>query len=112
MDEKLYRKTFSNIPTLTTERLVLKQITMEHLYDMYDYSTRNEVARYLSWSPHINIAETRGYIEFLRKQYRKGLCTDWGITLKENGTLIGTCGFSAVDTKIDIAVCLLRAASI
>ena len=98
MDDRKYRRLFTDLPSFETNRLVLRKITPADLYDMYDYSREDEVSRYLLWSPHLNIDETKGHIEFLQKEYRKGRCTDWGVALKENGVLIGTCGFASVDT--------------
>lgn len=97
MDDRKYRGLFTNLPAFETERLVLRKITPADLYDMYDYSREDEVSRYLLWSPHLNLDETKGHIEFLQREYKKGRCTDWGVALKENGILIGTCGFASMD---------------
>jgi len=99
LDDRKYRKLFTDLPSFETERLVLRKITAADLYDMYDYSREEEVSRFLMWAPHLNLDETRGHIEFLQKEYRKGRCTDWGVALKENGVLIGTCGFAHIDTR-------------
>ncbi len=98
MDDRKYRGLFTDLPTFETERLVLRKITPADLYDMYDYAREDEVSRYLLWSPHLNLDETKGLIEHLQRAYKKGRCTDWGVALKENGLLIGTCGFASVDT--------------
>lgn len=97
LDDKKYRKLFSDLPIIQTERLILRKIMPEDLYDMYEYASDDEVSRFLMWSPHLNIAETRGHIEYLQKQYRKGCATDWGVALKSSNKLIGTCGFASVD---------------
>lgn len=99
MDDKKYRKLFADLPIVETNRLILRKITPKDLYDMYDYSREDEVSKFLLWSPHLNIDETKGHIEFLIKQYQKGRCTDWGVALKETNTLIGTCGFANIDTR-------------
>lgn len=96
MDDKVFRRIFSNLPVIETERLVLKKIAPENLYDMYDYACLSETSRYLLWSPHLNLDETKGHIAFLQKQYRKGLCGEWGVNLK-NGVFIGTVGFAQID---------------
>lgn len=98
LDDRKYRRLFSDLPLFETRRLLLRKITPEDLYDMYEYACEEKVSRFLLWSPHLNIAESRGHIEFLQKQYRKGCCTDWGVALKDSNKLIGTCGFAAVDT--------------
>ena len=97
MDDLLYRNLFSNLPVLQTERLLLRPMTDADLCDVNEYMCREEVSRYLRWTPHLNLRETKGYLEFLQKRYRKGLHADWGIVLKENGKVIGNCGFTSVD---------------
>jgi len=97
MDNYKYRKIFSDLPVLETERLILKKIEPSNANDMYAYASLNQVTRYLLWTPHLNIEETKGYIEYLQKQYRKGNYSDWGLTCKADGVFIGTCGFSDMD---------------
>lgn len=95
MDDLLYRRFFSDLPELRTERLLLRRLRNADVYDVNEYACGEEVPRYLLWTPHLNLRETQGYLEFLQKRYRKGLHSDWGIEL--NGKIIGTCGFSSVD---------------
>ena len=97
MDNIKYRKIFSDLPVLETERLILKKIEPSNANDMYAYASLDQVTRYLLWTPHLNINETKGYIEFLQKQYRKGNYADWGLNCKSDGAFIGTCGFADMD---------------
>lgn len=97
MDQSRYRKAFSSLPQIETKRLILKKIVPENALDMYAYSRLESVTRYLLWSPHLNLYETKGYIEYLQREYRKGNYADWGITCKENGVFIGTIGFSNIN---------------
>lgn len=97
MDNHKYRKIFSNLPVIETERLILKKIEPSNVNDMYAYASLGQVTRYLLWTSHLNIEETKGYIEYLQKQYRKGNYADWGLNCKEDGVFIGTCGFADMD---------------
>lgn len=97
MDDLLYRRFFSDLPELSTERLVLRRLRNTDLYDVNEYACREEVPRYLLWTPHLNLRETQGYLEFLQKRYRKGQHADWGVALRNTGKIIGTCGFTGVD---------------
>lgn len=97
MNDANFRKVFRSLPTIKTQRLTLGKITVADAEDMYSYASLNSVTRYLLWSPHLNIEDTRGYIEFLNRQYKKGTYADWGIRLKECGTFIGTVGFADFD---------------
>jgi len=97
MDNYKYRKIFSDLPTIETERLILKKIEMANANDMFAYASLDQVTRYLLWMPHLNIEETKGYIEYVQKQYRKGNYADWGLNCKADGVFIGTCGFANMD---------------
>ena len=88
---------FSNIPTLSTEHLVLRRLKASDAKDMFEYSRLPEVTRYLTWRPHPNVSYTRQYLEYLGSRYAVGDFHDWAVTLKESGKMIGTCGFTRFD---------------
>ncbi|MBE6648382.1 MAG: GNAT family N-acetyltransferase [Ruminococcaceae bacterium] len=91
------KKIFSSLPSIETPRLVLKKISMDNLYDMNRYASLDKTSEYLVWTPHFNLLETRGVIEFHMNQYKRGLAPDWGLNHKMDGRFIGTCGFTSVD---------------
>ena len=97
MNDLLYRKLFSSLPILRTERLILRKMTRDDLLDINEYASDERLSRFLRWTPHLNLQETKGYIEFMQKRYRKGLHAEWAVALASTGKVIGTCGFSAVD---------------
>jgi len=90
-------KIFSNIPELETERLVLRKIKISDSSDMYAYSCREEVTRWLLWSPHRSESYTARYISGLQNAYRSGEFFDWAVSLKSDRRMIGTCGFTSFD---------------
>ncbi len=98
MTREMLIYTFKNIPTLTTERLVLRKLLVSDASDMFEYACREQTCRYLFWSPHKNIAHTKEYLKFINGRYRAGDFYDWAITLRENGKMIGTCGFTNINT--------------
>lgn len=89
---------FRDPPVLETERLILRRIEESDYLDMYDYSRREDVTRYLLWSPHPSPDYTRGYVHSLRHQYRNGEFYDWAIILRGGG-MIGTVGFTRLDPQ-------------
>ena len=101
MDDAAYRRYFGDLPELKTERLTLRKLRVADVYDVNAYASREEVAKYLLWTPHLNLQETKGYLEYLSRRYRKGLHADWGVALRESGRIIGTCGVEAVDLAND-----------
>ena len=93
------KKIFSNIPQLETKRLILRKILPSDSSDVYDYSSRKEVPEFLLWYPHPNIEYSERYTEQLQEQYRAGDFYDWGVVLKSNEKMIGTCGFTSFDIQ-------------
>ena len=94
--ETVYR-IFGRIPTLETERLILRKMKTSDAQDMFDYSRRQEVTKYLLWEPHKNISQTIEYLDYLQTRYRVGDFYDWGVVQKKTNRLIGTCGFTVLD---------------
>ena len=88
-------RVFRNLPTLETPRLTLRKLRMRDAEDVYSWSRDPDVARYVLWTAHQNVRETREYIRYVRSLYRRGLPSSWGIELKETGRVIGTMGVMA-----------------
>lgn len=105
MDMNLIRRIFSDMPTLRTERLILRQMKVSDADDMYEYSKDPTVTRYLLWQPHPNVRYTERYLYYLSGRYRAGLFYDWAIIWRESGKMIGTCGFTRVHEENNSAEC-------
>ena len=58
MNEYKVIKCFKKIPTLKTERLVLRRLMLNDYRDMYEYTCRHEVTKYLMWHEHENTEQT------------------------------------------------------
>lgn len=97
------QRIFSHLPTLTTERLILRPMRVEDCFDMYDYAKRADVTKYLTWSPHINLEHTKEYLKYIKKHYRLGDFYDWAVVLANEGQMIGTCGFTRFHFEHDAA---------
>ena len=98
MKKETIYKIFSNIPTLHTERLTLRALRALDAEDMYEYARDPEVTKYLLWSEHKSLAFTREYLEYIESRYALGDFYDWAIVLSDTGKMIGTCGFTKIDT--------------
>ncbi len=85
---------FSKIPTLETERFILRKISVDDTDDMYEYSKEYGVTKYLTWSPHADKGVTLDYLIYLQDRYKTGDFFDWAIICKDTGKMIGTCGFT------------------
>lgn len=100
--EKIF-KVFTNIPTLHTERLSLRAMHPIDAEDMYDYSRRPEVTKYLLWTEHKNVGYTKDYLFYVGTRYALGDFYDWAIIDLESRRMIGTCGFTRIDAANDCA---------
>lgn len=84
---------YGYMPTIDTERLRLRRLTMHDAQDIFEYGSDPLVARHVLWSAYRNIGEARGYLRFMLRKYRMNEPASWGIELKESGKIIGTIGF-------------------
>lgn len=80
---------FGDIPTIETERLILRKITIQDAEDMYRYSSNEDVTSLVTWNTHISLEDTNDFIRSFLPKYD----APWGIELKETGKLIGTVHF-------------------
>ena len=88
---------FKTIPTLETERLILRRMLPSDLADVYDYAKRAEVSEFLLWYPHDTTAFTRKYLKIVDSKYKRGEFYDWAVVCKADGRMIGTAGFTSID---------------
>ena len=94
-------KLFSHMPTLCTDRLILRPMRVSDAVDMYRYARREDVTTYLLWSPHPSVDYTRDYLKYIETRYRLGEFFDWAVTERVGGRMIGTCGFTTIDAPND-----------
>ena len=88
-----YLDIFTHLPTIRTERLILRSARMSDAQDLYEYSSDPEVARHVLWTAHTSINQTRNYIRYLLRQYRSGSPSSYVIVYRETGKVIGTIGY-------------------
>ena len=91
-------KIFYDLPTLQTERLYLRKMLPSDADDMFKYASKKEVTEYLLWAPHVSPSETRMYLNSLKREYSKGRHREWALIDKKTSRMIGTCGFTNIDT--------------
>jgi len=76
---------------LGTERLILRPVRLEDAEDMFAYTSVPESFRYLRRDPHVSTDEDRAFIQNVLEGYREHREFVWGISLRSEGRLIGTC---------------------
>lgn len=93
---------FSQMPTLESERLILRPMCANDASDMFRYAKRSDVTTYLLWTPHPSQSYTEEYLKYIEKRYRMGEFFDWAVVDKESGKMFGTCGFTRFDFPHDV----------
>ena len=103
MKKDLLYRLFFHIPTLKTDRLTLRGMCVSDAPDMYEYACRPSVTEYLTWEPHASVEETRAYLTYVGQRYRTGDFYDWALISRDDGRMIGTCGFTSFNCPADSA---------
>ncbi len=81
---------------IETERLILRDASVDDAEDMFEYAKLEEVTKYLSWKPHISLKDSEKLLDSLSKEAKeKDSYVFKVIVLKENDKMIGT-----IDTRI------------
>jgi [ribosomal protein S5]-alanine N-acetyltransferase len=78
------------IPKIETERLILRMLREEDATDIFHYTQKPEVTKFLIWHPHNTIQDTLDFIQFAEKQFDQGISIILGIELKSENKIIGT----------------------
>ena len=103
MRKKFFNRFFYDMPKMETKHLLFRAIKRSDLDDIYEYSANPNTSKYLLWGPHQSISDTREFIEIVLSKYKSGEYNDWAIVYKETGKMIGTCGFTRIDTENNLA---------
>ncbi len=80
-------------PTLETERLILREIAAGDASALHKFWSDKIVTEYMVLDPFTRIEETVQMIVVLTGLFADGEGARWAIVRKEDGAVIGTCGF-------------------
>lgn len=86
-------------PVITTERLHLRAATPADAKDMLLYLSDPEVMEYTGMEPFQTTEDVLDEIRWYRSLVEEGSGIRWGITHKETGKMIGSCGFHNREPK-------------
>jgi len=81
---------FTPFPVLTTERLLLRQLTIKDENEIFALRTDDEVNRYLDRLKARTIEDARKFISKINTGIHNNEAIYWGISLKDEPKLIGT----------------------
>ncbi|MEH7384525.1 GNAT family protein [Bacillus sp. JJ1521] len=80
-------------PVLQTERLVLRRITNEDANSILKYLSDEEVMKYYGLEPFTAINDALDEISCYQSIHNNKTGIRWGVTLIDQGVVIGSCGF-------------------
>ncbi|MEB2494658.1 GNAT family N-acetyltransferase [Peribacillus frigoritolerans] len=87
------RDIYGELPSLTTDRLLLRKFTVADAEDMFEYASEPVVSRFVPWESHNTIEDTYEFLNFIHKQYQEGKIAPWAIEFKQTKKVIGTIDF-------------------
>lgn len=89
-----YETSDSTYPTLTTKRLILRQIRMDDAADVLIFRGDPYVQRFNS-EPLKNLGEAQHFIEELSQEYTKNNAVGWVVTLRDEDRALGLVGLAS-----------------
>lgn len=80
-------------PILETERLLLRQLTINDSQDLFEYFSQDKVMEYYDLETFTTIEDAETVIQHFNKEFEEGKGFRWAIELKSEKKVIGTCGY-------------------
>ena len=75
---------------LETNRLYLRRVSINDAQEMYkNWANSENVTRFLEWSPHRSVEDTKAFLSYILPQYEQDDCFRWGIVRKSDNVLMG-----------------------
>ena len=87
---------FQSFPQLETKRLILRRLQGTDSDALYSILGDEEVTRYYDDATFIQVSQANEQIEAWENGFLHRRCIRWGIKIKENGALTGTCGYYGI----------------
>ena len=90
---------------IESPRLILRPISKKDVGDLFQIYSDTEMMQNRALLPFKSIEEAQNLADFFIRGMKEKTMLRWGMELKENGQLIGTCGFTSFseqDRKADL----------
>ena len=85
------------VPTLETDRLVLRMWSRKDAADLYEYAKNPNVGPNAGWKPHDSVAESR---QIIKSVFWENMC--WAVVDKQTGRIIGSIGLEKDKFRPDV----------
>ncbi len=80
---------FTPFPTITTERLVLRQATFEDINEVLFLRSDAEVMKYINKTPAKDLDDARQFVQMILDAVSNNTGISWNITFKDSPKMIG-----------------------
>ncbi len=94
---------FTHFPSLTTNRLLLRQIQPHDAEALFAILSDEESMEFYGHEPHQSLDETKDVIRQIEERYARKMALRWGITRQGEERLIGSCSLFHFDAGFDCA---------
>ena len=94
----LTNQAFQTFPQLETKNLILRRIHPSDASALFKILADDEVTRFYDDDTFTEISQASDQIEAWENGFKNKGCIRWGITHKEEGTMIGSCGYYGFHT--------------
>jgi [ribosomal protein S5]-alanine N-acetyltransferase len=88
-----------DFPIIETKRLILRKAVPEDAQDMLKYLSDQEVVKHMGLNAFQSIEDAMNEIQWYDSIREEGSGIRWGIALKVNNSMIGSCGFLNIEAK-------------
>jgi len=96
--------------TIETPRLRLRPLVVEDAPVIFaTWAQDAEVSRYVTWSPHRSVDDTRGFLRYCVDGWEKNGPFNWAIVLREKARLAGTIELRPQGPRVEVGYVLARA---
>jgi ribosomal-protein-alanine N-acetyltransferase len=83
---------FESFPVLETDRLILREINLKDVNEIYAVRSDKEAMKYFGHNVYTSVAEAEDMIRVVIDGFKNKEGIRWGITLKDSDKLIGSAG--------------------
>ncbi|MFT7591503.1 MAG: ribosomal-protein-alanine N-acetyltransferase [bacterium] len=94
---KINDSVFDSYPVLRTKRLTLRQISASDAEAIFTMRSNKILNKFIARDPMSSPKDAAGLVQKTNKAFTDKTGIGWAGLLRENGTIIGSCGFNSID---------------
>lgn len=102
---------FTPFPVLSTPRLIMRDLKLSDLDDLYEYASDPEIDHHVPWEHYKNIEEARTNLKEYIEEYEKDGLGAWGIEHRADKKLIGIINTSIphrINRRVEVGYTIAR----